>query len=236
MKKKVSAALLLVLGSGLSAVKLPVVPIHVTIISDKDEAVAEYKEENFQWIADTLNEEFKDQNGGRLADFKIVSRTPLDEAKEKGASLFGIEDQNQFSKMFPQLIQTALYQKDKLNVFIYHNPKGNMLSNGGTYCTYDKKTAAAGEKVYNACYTRILLHWKVLTKQNKRVLLHEAGHSFGLHHVVAASDPADNNVMTAADNAEALPAGEKGYYFTPSQVRTIDERMRIIQKTFAQFR
>lgn len=234
--KKACIVLALFIAGGLSGADLPRIPIHVTIISEREEAVAEYKEENFQWIADTLNEEFKDQSGARLAEFAIESRTSLEEAKVKGKSVLGIEDQNQFSKMYPQLIQTEIYQKDKLNVFIYHNPKGNMLSNGGTYCTYDKKASASGEKVYNACYTRILLHWKVLAKRNKKVLLHEAGHSFGLHHVLPASDPAMNNVMTASDKAEALPAGESGYYFTPSQVRTIHERMRIILKTFAQFR
>lgn len=234
--KKIAASLIFIFVSGLSAVKLPQIPIHITIISEKREAVAEYKEENFKWIEDTLNEEFKDQNGTRLAEFKIVTSTPLEEAKMKGSDLIGIEDQNQFSKMYPQLIQTELYQKDKLNIFIYNNPKGNMLSNGGTYCTYDKKASAAGRKEYNACYTRILLHWKVLAKQNRKVLLHESGHSFGLRHVFAAPDPADNNVMVGADNAEQLPNGERGFYFTASQVQTIKEKMALIQKTFAQFR
>jgi hypothetical protein len=216
------------------AAEAPVIPVHISIISEKPEAIAAFTEENFQWIINTLNEEFKSGDGEGLARFELRQVTPLAEMKAGDPFFFGLEDHKAFNSRITEVIKLPQFMRDTFNIFIYNNAKGNMLSNGGIYCY--RRTIS--EQRQEDCYARVLLHWKALVKKNRLVLLHESGHAFGLNHVTKASaekKSPDNNVMAADENPapKPLPEGEKGYYFTPSQVTIVKRKLETLLKTYA---
>jgi len=216
------------------AAEAPVIPVHISIISEKPEAIAAFTDENFQWIIATLNEEFKSGDGEALARFELKQVTPLAEMKSGEPFFFGLEEHKVFNSRIAEVIKLPGFKRDAFNIYIYNNAKGNMLSNGGIYCY--KRTISGTRQ--EDCYARVLFHWKALAKKNKMVLLHESGHAFGLNHVVKASqdkNSPDNNVMAADENPapKPLPEGEKGYYFTPSQVAIVKKKLETLLKTYA---
>lgn len=225
---------LLISGFEIRAEDAPLIPLHITIISERPEAVAVFTQENFNWIANTLSDEFKSGDGENLVRFELKKITTLAETETANSAIFGIENHNDFNKRIKEIIKTPMFQKDMFNIYIYHNEKGNMLSNGGIYC-YRKTVAGTPQE---DCYARVLLHWKAVAKKNKLVLLHESGHALGLSHVTFANSDKkspENNVMAADGNPtpKPLPPGESGYYFTPSQVATIKAKVQTLLSTFA---
>ncbi len=220
--------------TALLADDVPTIPLHVTIISDSPEATAAFTEENIAWIAQNLNEEFKSGDGQQQARFEIRATTDLSTARAAGSMIFGIEDQKVLHSGIKSAIKDPLFKPDMVNIFVFYSNRGKMTSNGGNYCAHRTR---AGNKTTD-CYAWVLLDWQALQKKNSRILLHETGHVFSLKHVIALSSDKkspENNVMTADKNPApiALPEGESGYYFTPSQVEMLREKMQMLLTTFS---
>ncbi len=64
----------------------PVIPLHVTIISERAEVAVAFTDENIAWIAQNLNEEFKSGGGALQARFEIRERTDLEAARKDAAA------------------------------------------------------------------------------------------------------------------------------------------------------
>lgn len=234
MRSTIHAALWLLALSPLLAESPPVIPLHVTIISDRPEVAAAFTDENIAWIEQNLNEEFKSGDGQAQAKFEIRERTDLAAARAAGSTLFGIEDQKVLHSGIKTAIKDSLFKPDMVNVFVFYSNRGKMTSNGGNYCAHRTR---AGTKTTD-CYAWVLLDWQALQKRNSRILLHETGHVFSLKHVFALNSDKqspENNVMTAEKNPApvALPEGESGYYFTPSQVEMLRAKMQMLITTFS---
>jgi hypothetical protein len=234
MRKKIHSIFLalLLIPAAAFADDVPVIPLHVSIISERHEATKVFTDENIRWIAENLNQEFKSSEGKQLLRFEVKAITQLAESRSQAQSFFGIDDQKQLHNNIKQAIKEPLLHADKLNVFIFFNARGMSASNGGNYCAY---RTTKGVKATD-CYTWILLDWEVLNKKNSRILLHETGHVFGLPHVPYVNSDKkspDNNVMAGDKNPVPLPlpAGESGYYFTPSQVEKLKTKLDLILAT-----
>jgi hypothetical protein len=212
---------------------LPLIPIHMTLITDNENAGLAFTPEAFKWVAGTLDYEFRGEAGNFLARFEIRTVTPLSVATQLAPDLVGQQDHRAINRTIGTLIRSPLFHRDKLNIFVYHSNKGNMLSNAGYYCSAE---TIAGKR-QTECFFRILLHWKALAARNRHVLVHEAGHAFGLRHVHAnaALDSPELNMMYSDENAVRLPAGETGYYFTASQVRTVKAHIAMMQETMQKY-
>lgn len=234
MKILIRITLLLSAHCAIFADSPPLIPVHVAIISERPEAIEAFTDENIAWIAQNLNEEFRSGNGELQARFEIRHRTELAVARDSGSLLFGIEDQKILHTGIRNAIKDPLFRPDMINIFVFYSNRGKMTSNGGNYCAHRTR---AGNKTTD-CYAWVLLDWQALQKRNSRVLLHETGHVFSLKHVLALNsdkNSPDNNVMTAEKNPPpvALPEGESGYYFTPSQVEMLRTKMEMLMATFA---
>lgn len=232
--KSFSALLLLFAIRALPAQNIPTIPVHISIISERHEVSQVFTDENVRWIMDTLNDEFKSGAGKQLLRFDLKMVTQLTESRSQAASFFGIDDQKQLHQKIKDAIKEPLFHSDKLNIYVFFNTRGMSASNGGNYCPHNTKKGVQTTD----CYTWILLDWEALAKKNKRVLLHESGHVFGLPHVNFANKDKkspENNVMAGDKNPEpvALPDGESGYYFTPSQVEKLKIKLNLILATFA---
>ncbi len=216
---------------------IPTIPLHISIISERHEVAKVFNEENTAWITDTLNREFKSGEGKQLLRFELKQVTQLSESRAQAASFFGIDDQKQLHQKIKEAIKEPLLHPDKLNIYVFLNARGMSASNGGNYCAH---RTTKGVKATD-CYTWILLDWEVLAKKNKRTLLHEAGHVFGLPHVTYVNGDKkspDNNVMAGDKNPAPvpLPDGESGYYFTPSQAENLKIKLDLILATFSRAR
>lgn len=219
------------------AADVPTIPLHVAAITERHEVTEVFTDENIRWIVDELNREFKSTDGTPLLHFELQATTKATDAREQAGSFFGIDDQKQLHNGLKQAIKEKLMHPDKLNVFIFMNARGKSASNGGNHCTSGTKN---GVKKTD-CYTWLLLDWAVLSKRNSRILLHETGHVFGLHHVTRQNpdkNSPENNIMVGDKNPlpEPLPNGESGYYFTPSQVEKMKIKRDLILKTFERAR
>jgi hypothetical protein len=220
-----------------SAEDIPTIPVHISIISERHEVSQVFTDDNIRWITENLNQEFKSSEGKQLLRFEPKTVTQLAEARSQAPSFFGIDDQKQLHNNIKRAIQEPLLHADKLNIFVFFNARGMSASNGGNYCAHRTRD---GVKTTD-CYTWILLDWEVLAKKNSRILVHETGHVFGLPHVIPANRDKrspDNNIMAGDKNPTPipLPAGESGYYFTPSQVEKMKIKLELILATFSRAR
>jgi hypothetical protein len=228
---------LLSLSGTIFADDIPTIPLHISIISERHEVTKAFTEENTAWIAETLNREFKSGEGKQLLRFELKQVTQLSESRSQAASFFGIDDQKQLHQKIKDAIKEPLLHPDKLNIYVFLNARGMSASNGGNYCAY---RTTKGIKATD-CYTWILLDWQVLEKKNAKILLHEAGHVFGLPHtpyVDGDKKSPNNNIMAGDKNPTpvALPDGESGYYFTPSQTEKLKIKLDLILATFSRAR
>lgn len=228
-----SLVLTLAIGPAGQDRDLPIIPIHITLITENKKAIRAFTPEAFKWIAGTLDYEFRGEAGNFLARFEIRTVTPLAVARQLAPDLVGQQDHRAINKIIGTIVKSPLFHRDKLNIFVYHSKAGNMLSNAGYYCSAE---TIAGRR-QTECFFRILLHWKALAARNRHVLVHEAGHAFGLRHVHAnaALDSPELNMMYSDQDAVRLPAGETGYYFTASQVKTVKAHITMMQETIQKY-
>lgn len=233
MLKKILTLAFFSLPLSLTAQDVPTIPVHVAAITERSEVAQVFTDEKIRWIIDNLNQEFRSGDGKQLLRFELKAVTKQKEAREQAPAFFGIDDQKQLQNNIKMAIKDPLVHADMLNIYVFMNSRGMSASNGGNHCARRTK---AGAKTTD-CYTWLLLDWEVLAKQNSRILLHEAGHVFGLPHVTRSNPDKkspENNVMVGDRNPapHALPAGESGYYFTPSQVERLKVKRDMILETF----
>ena len=233
MHKIILTLALFSLPLALSAQDVPTIPVHVVAITERSEVAQVFTDANIRWIIDNLNQEFHSADGTQLLRFELKAVTKSAEAREQAPTFFGIDDQKQLHNNIKQAVKDPLVHADKLNIYVFLNSRGMSASNGGNYCAHRTK---AGAKTTD-CYTWLLLDWEVLARQNSRILLQGVGHVFGLPHVTRANPDKkspENNVMAGDKNPapQPLPAGESGYYFTPSQVERMKIKRDLILATF----
>lgn len=232
--KTLTGILLLFVIRAMPAQDIPTIPLHISLISERHEVSQVFTEENIRWIEETLNQEFKSGEGKQLLRFELKQVTQLADSRSQAPAFFGIDDQKQLHNKIRDAIKEPLLHPDKLNIYVFFNARGNQASNGGNYCAH---RTTKGVKSTD-CYTWIVLDWEVLSKKNKKILLHESGHVFGLQHVPYVNGDKkspDNNVMAGDKNPPpvALPDGESGYYFTPSQAEKLKIKLALIRATFS---
>lgn len=228
-----AALLCLLLFTRIAAAEdIPTIPLHVVVISDHPEVTAVLTAEAAQWLAESLTQEFHTGDGRALARFKVVAFTAASDVASLNPAYLKISSSSEFSALRNDILGSAVFRRDALNIFVYYNPSKSSRSQGG-FKIQGKKISGRYQKDYRAW---VLFEWKALRRKDARLLLHETGHAFGLPHVKPipeTENSPDRNIMTGSeDSPQALPDGEKGYYFTPSQAEIVSKNAAVMSETF----
>ena len=221
-----------------AAPELPVVRINIFILSGSPAVTAAAHPANIDWIFSALNREFRTGAGVRLAAFVRGRVFTLADINKLAPDIFSTTDGRGrwlrlVKKGLDKNAAPELRDLGAFNISLYEDPQANVRSSGG-FMTI-RMPHKGGTHVFHCPWA--LLHWRVLKDRDGSVLLHEAGHAFGLGHVrpEPSGSPFAANVMEDDSQASALPDAVRGYHFTRSQARIIQDKLALFLKTVAHY-
>ncbi len=200
-------------GEAFANEAVPEIDVHFVVLTDAKATRRFTTRAAMDEALKTINDRMVTEAGAPLVRLKYASVTSFEEASASRCQIAqAAEAGKKWFAPYSKCDDPKLRHPSALNFLIYKQASGPTRSFGGT--VKGKPFLAVEYRFMSA----------------DRLLTHETGHAFGLRHV-CPNGPV-SNILNSKAGCKALPNGEGGKHFTPSQVSIVRERAKKAQALF----